>query len=42
MFTTEVEVSRLIDTGIYVHYLRLGHNTGHAWLAPSIMIAVTD
>ena len=42
MFTTEVEVSRLIDTCIYVHYLRLGHNTGHAWLAPSIMIAVTD
>ena len=38
VFTTQVEVSRLIDTCIYVHYLRLGH----AWLAPSIMIAVTD
>ena len=28
VFATEVEVSRLIGTCIYVHYLRLGHNSG--------------
>ena len=28
VFTIEVEDSRLIGTGIYVHYLRLGHNNG--------------
>ena len=42
VFTTELEVSRLIGTCIYVHYLRLGQNTGHAWVAPSIITAVTD
>ena len=42
VFATEAEVSRLIGACIYIHYLRLGHKTGHAWLAPSIIIAVTD
>ena len=27
VFAIEAEVSRLIGTFIYVHYLRLGHNT---------------
>ena len=27
VFAVEAEVSRLIGTSIYVHYLRLGHNT---------------
>ena len=28
VFAIEVEDSCLIGTGIYVHYLRLGHNNG--------------
>ena len=40
VFAIEVEVSPLIGTCIYVHYLRLGHNSLHlSW--PHAMLKTT-